>query len=300
MIPDRLISALEEAGVSTEKNIPLREYSTFRIGGQGELGIFPATADELTASVLLCRGSGVTYRIIGKGSNLLFSDGLTEGAFIFTEKMASITVDGDTLTADAGASLAALSSRAAENSLTGLEFAKGIPGSVGGAVYMNAGAYGGEISQVLISSIAFDTHTGETLILSASDHYFSYRHSVYMERPIICLSATFKLSKGVKTEIEEKMKDYAIARREKQPLEFPSAGSYFKRPDGYFAGKLIEDCGLKGLRVGGAAVSEKHAGFVINLGNATAEDVLALEEIIRNTVKEKYGVTLEREVRKVE
>ena len=300
MIPDQLLKVLTEQGIDFSQSISLRSYSTFRIGGICELGIFPDTKDKLVKALSACISFGVTYRVIGKGSNLLFSDGLTEGACIFTERMSEISVNGDLITADSGASLASLASKAAENSLSGLEFAKGIPGSVGGGVYMNAGAYGGEISTVLVSSTAYDTGSGKTVTLSKSETEFSYRHSVYMEKKLVCLSATFALVKGDKAAIEGKMKEYAQSRREKQPLELPSAGSYFKRPEGHFAGKLIEDCGLKGLRVGDAAVSEKHAGFIVNLGNATASDVLALEEKIKNAVMDKYGVTLEREVRKVE
>lgn len=300
MIPEQLYSILENSGIYFEKNIPLRDHSTFRIGGVGELAIFPSTAKELILAISVCKELDIPCRIIGKGSNLLFSDGHLSGAFIFTERLSKITVENNLITAEAGASLAALSSKAAENSLTGLEFAKGIPGSVGGAVYMNAGAYGGEISSTLVSSIAYDTETNTLVTLSNADHDYSYRHSIYMKKNLICVSATFSLENGDKTEIENKMKDYAKQRREKQPLDLPSAGSYFKRPEGHFAGKLIEDCGLKGLSVGGAAVSEKHAGFIVNLGNATADDVLTLEEKIKKAVKEKYGVTLSREVRKVD
>ena len=300
MISDNLLSMLDEQNIQYRQNILLRPFSTFRIGGSGEIGIFPDTKEKLIRAIEACISHSVTYRIIGKGSNLLLPDGYTEGAFVFTEAMRKITVTENTVTADAGASLAALSTVAAENSLEGLEFAKGIPGSVGGGVYMNAGAYGGELSAALVSSVAYDIDAKRIVTLSHSEHNFSYRHSVYMEKNLVCLSATFALENGDRTEIEEKMREYAHSRREKQPLELPSAGSYFKRPEGHFAGKLIEDCGLKGLRVGDAAVSEKHAGFIVNLGNATAEDVLALEEKIKTAVKEKYGVTLEREVRKVE
>ena len=300
MIPEQIFSILNDNNVEYKKGVSLREHSTFRIGGVGELGIFPASGNKLSVALQACKSENIPFRIIGKGSNLLFSDGITQGAFIFTERMTGITVSNELITAEAGASLAALSSKAAENSLEGLEFAKGIPGSVGGAVYMNAGAYGGEISQSLVSSVAYNTETGKTIVLSADEHNFAYRHSIYMENPLVCLEATFRLEAGDKTEIESKMREYAHLRREKQPLEFPSAGSYFKRPEGHFAGKLIEDCGLKGLSVGDAAVSEKHAGFIVNLGNATAEDVLTLEEKIKKAVHEKYGVTLEREVRKVD
>ena len=185
---------------------------------------------------------------------------------------------------------------AANASLSGLEFARGIPASVGGAVFMNAGAYGGQMSDIVAYTTALDTESGE--IIQLTEHSFSYRESIYMKNPaLVCLGAELRLRSGDSREINEKMREYTAKRREKQPLEFPSAGSYFKRPEGYFAGKLIEDCGLKGLCVGGAAVSEKHAGFLINLGSATAADVLELEKRVIDTVYEKFGVTLEREVR---
>ena len=240
--------------------------------------------------------AGISYHVIGNGSNILFRDGRLSGAFVFTEGLRSIRIEGEALYAEAGATLSSVAAKAAEASLGGLEFARGIPGSLGGAVFMNAGAYGGQMSDVTVSTEAYDVDTGKTVTLT--DHGFDYRKSRYMENTsLICLCAELKLARGNREEINEKMRELSVSRRQKQPLEYPSAGSYFKRPEGHFAGKLIEDCGLKGLRVGGAAVSEKHAGFVINLGGATAADILELEERVKNAVLEKFGVTLEREVR---
>ncbi len=282
--------------IECKQNIPLSEYSSFRIGGVGEIGIFPKTREELAKCISVLKEKGKAYRIIGNGSNILFGDGNIEGAFIFTEKLKDISLNGNKIFAEAGASLSALASLAAENQLTGLEFAKGIPGSVGGGAYMNAGAYGGALSDIVEYSIALDVQNGS--FLKIYDHGFGYRKSIYMENSdLVCVGVGFSLSEGDKTEINEKMKAFAISRREKQPLNLPSCGSYFKRPEGSFAGKLIEDAGLKGYRIGDAAVSEKHAGFIVNLGNATAEDVLRLEEYVKERVFSLFGVELEREVR---
>ncbi len=296
MIPNEFYLVLNRAKAEYQKNIPLAPRSSFRIGGSGEVGVFPKSAEELSLCLSAARRYGLKYHVIGKGSNLLFGDRLIEGVFIFTEKLDKAEINGEYINAEAGVSLPSLSAMAANASLSGLEFARGIPASVGGAVFMNAGAYGGQMSDIVAYTTALDTESGE--IIQLTEHSFSYRESIYMKNSaLVCLSARLCLDHGDKAEIGEKMREYTAKRREKQPLEFPSAGSYFKRPEGYFAGKLIEDCGLKGLCVGGAAVSEKHAGFVINLGNATAADVLELEKRVIDTVYEKFGVTLEREVR---
>lgn len=296
ILKNDLYSTLVDAKIACEQNVPLSGYSSFRIGGRGELGIFPKSVSELVFCISKIKRSGKKFYVIGNGSNILFGDGELDGVFIFTKGLCGVRVEGNRIYAEAGASLSAIATAAEEGSLTGLEFAKGIPGSLGGAVYMNAGAYGGQMSDVTVSSTALDTENGETVTLT--EHGFSYRDSVYMRSPsLVCLSAELRLSAGNGDEIKEKMRSLAVQRREKQPLEFPSAGSYFKRPEGHFAGKLIEDCGLKGLRVGGAEVSKKHAGFIINVGGATAADVSELEEKIVSAVYERFGVTLEREVR---
>lgn len=293
---EKLFNRFGDKGIDCRAHIPLSTYSSFRIGGVGELGVFPSSAEELIFCISELRAAGLEYRIIGKGSNILFLDGVLSGAFIFTEKLCNISVEDTAIRAEAGASLAALSAKAAESSLCGLEFAKGIPGSVGGAVYMNAGAYGGQMSDVVISTLCYDTKSRE--LRTVTDHGFSYRRSIYEKDPtLVCLCANIRLERGDRDEIYEKMRSFAASRKEKQPLEYPSAGSYFKRPEGHFAGKLIEDCGLKGFSVGGAQVSEKHAGFIINRGGATAADVLELERKVSEIVFEKFGVRLEREVR---
>ena len=293
---EKLLNRFRDKGIDCREDIPLSTYSSFRIGGVGELGVFPRSVEELIFCISELRTAGLEYRIIGKGSNILFLDGALSGAFIFTEGLCNISVEDTTIRAEAGASLAALSAKAAESSLCGLEFARGIPGSVGGAVYMNAGAYGGQMSDVVISTLCYDTKSGE--LRTVTDHGFSYRRSVYeQDSSLVCLCANIRLERGDKNGIYEKMRFFAASRKEKQPLEFPSAGSYFKRPEGHFAGKLIEDCGLKGLSVGGAEVSQKHAGFIINRGEATAADVLELEKNVIDAVFEKFGVRLEREVR---
>ncbi len=291
-----VLNAIRHAGLPYREEISLKPYSTFRIGGVAALALFPRSAEELCNGIRLLRQTDTDFEIIGNGSNVLFGDGRIEKVLIFTKGLDSLTVQENRLVAFAGVSLASLAGCAAEASLTGLEFARGIPGTVGGAIFMNAGAYGGSISDVLTQSAALDTETGE--ILTLREHDFDYRSSIYMrEKRLICFGGTFSLRSGDRACILEKMKELAIARREKQPLELPNGGSYFKRPERYFAGKLIEDCGLKGMRIGGAAVSEKHAGFLVNLGGASAEDVLCLEELVRREVLDRFGVSLEREVR---
>ncbi len=289
-------------GICLEENICLADHSTFKIGGKCPLAIFPKNEDELRYSVsrLTCRG--VRYRVIGRGSNILFSDKGFDGALIFTKKMCTVKPVGSCgIYADAGATLECIASQAKKMSLTGAEFMHGIPGSCGGAVVMNAGAYGGEVSQVLNYSICYDTKKNVFFKLDNADHGFSYRHSIFSENPsFIVLGAYFELQKGSAGAIEEKMHGNMVSRREKQPLEYPNAGSIFKRPPNDFAARMIDECGLKGCRIGGAEVSQKHAGFIVNRGGATATDVLALSEFIRERVKERFGVTLQYEIQYVE
>ncbi len=294
-----LVSALSEQGISCKTEYDLRNHVSFRLACTAALVICPNTVEELTAAASLCRKAEVKSVLLGRGSNLFFAKERYEGAVILTDSCATLEREGNCLCATCGVSLLSLSLRAAEMGLSGLEFVYGIPGSVGGAVYMNAGAYGGAICDVLCESTAYDLSLGETVVLR--EHDFGYRKSIYQKNPnLICLSARFSLKEGDRADIERTMHGHMQSRREKQPLEYPSAGSYFKRPEGNFAGKLIEDCGLKGLRVGGAEVSEKHAGFLINRGGATAADVLALEKKVADAVLEHFGVRLEREVQVVE
>lgn len=291
-----IAKALSEQSIVFETEVSLKNLSTFRIGGIAPIVIYPRSIGELIGSVLLLYGHGVPYEVVGNGSNLLFGDGRLERVLIVTRELCEIHRDGTTVTAECGASLSRLASFAAQEGLSGLAFAKGIPGTVGGAVFMNAGAYGGEMSMVVENSLALDLRAGE--LFTVEDHAFGYRKSIYMEHPEwVCLAVNFSLTLGDREEIEANMREFAQSRREKQPLEYPNAGSYFKRPEGNFAAKLIDDAGLKGMRIGDAAVSEKHAGFLLNLGEATAEDMLLLESKIREEVAARFGVELQREVR---
>lgn len=296
-----LMRKFEEEGIECAAALPLSSKSSFRIGGAADLAVFPKTAAELKYIVAHLKDRELPYIVVGKGSNILFEDDGYHGCVIFTDKMSRITVDGNRITAGAGASVTALATTAKNASLTGLEFSYGIPGSVGGAVVMNAGAYGGEMSGVFESCEIFDTEKLELCVFSAAQMDYSYRHSIFTEnKNLICLSATFALKEGNKEEIEAVMRDLMGRRISKQPLDYPSAGSVFKRPaPDIFVGKLIEDSGLKGYTIGGAQVSEKHAGFIINVGGATARDVLDLVEHIRTVIRKNYGVELECEVRRV-
>ena len=279
-------------------NSPMSRQTSFRVGGNADIIAFPSTEDELVSLLKKAADGNIPCMIIGNGSNLLVKDCGIQGLVVKTTGMdPKITVDGEIIRCSAGASLSKLCMAALENSLTGLEFAYGIPGTVGGAIYMNAGAYGGEIKDVL-TSVCHITPDLDVKTVSAEELNLSYRTSFYAKNAgYIISSAEFRLKKGNKDEIKAKMDDLIGRRKDKQPLEFPSAGSTFKRPEGYFAGALIEECGLKGYRIGGAEVSEKHAGFIINRYSGTATDVLDLIEYVKNTVKEKTGVTLEPEVK---
>lgn len=275
---------------------PMSKHTTFRIGGPADIYIEPATS-EVVSLVNLLRNQQVPFLVIGNGSNLLVSDEGIEGVVVSLGKNASeISVDGDIITAEAGAMLSKVANTAYENGLTGMEFAAGIPGSIGGAVFMNAGAYGGEMKDILVSAtVLTPDYTFEEW--SCEELELGYRHSKIMEEGAIVLSATLKLNAGDKEKIKELMDDLREKRVSKQPLNFPSAGSTFKRPEGYFAGKLIEDAGLRGYQVGGAQVSEKHCGFVVNTGDATCKDVLDLMRDVDSKVYDMFGVHLEPEVR---
>lgn len=295
-----ILQELNAIGVEYVRNESLASHSTFRIGGPADLSVFPKNDRELIASVGVARRYGMRYTVIGRGSNVLFSDSGYRGMIVFTSGLSDIRVNGETVCAGSGASLSRIALTAAQHGLAGFAFAHGIPGSFGGAVYMNAGAYGGQMSAVLRASTCFDPADGSVSRLLGEDHAFGYRHSVYMENDKIMLGGEILLEKGDKDRILADMEDMKNKRRQSQPLEFPSAGSVFKRPEGYFAGMLIEDAGLKGLRVGGAEVSPKHAGFIVNTGGATAADVLGLIARIRETVRARFGVDLEPEIRYIE
>ena len=277
-------------------NEPMKKHTTFRIGGEAACYVKIENADQLAAVRQFLQKEAVPVQVIGNGSNLLFGDEGFAGVVLeICDKMNEIRVEGTKIIVQAGALMSKVARVAYENSLTGFEFAAGIPGTIGGGTVMNAGAYGGELKQV-ISSVKMLDETGKIVELSNEEMAFGYRTSIVKKRPYIVVEVTLQLRQGRQEDILAVMEDLAFRRRDKQPLEYPSAGSTFKRPEGYFAGELIMKSGLRGYRVGGAQVSEKHCGFVINTGDATAEDVLQLMEHVKNTVKATFGVELEPEV----
>lgn len=278
-------------------DVPMKSMTTMRVGGRADCVVHAACEEDVQSVVCFCRTHDVPLTVVGRGSNLIVRDGGLRGVVLHLGKtFAQIRADGCVLTAQAGASMGALARTAQEYGLTGLEFAEGIPGSVGGGVYMNAGAYGGEMSQTL-QSVRVLTQAGEIAVLDAAALEMRYRHTTLMETGGIVLEAVFALQQDDPSAIAARMADYAQRRREKQPLQYPSAGSFFKRPEGYFAGKLIQDAGLKGASVGGAQISELHAGFMINRGDATALDILNLMQKVQREVQQQFGVKLEAEVR---
>lgn len=277
-------------------NALMKEHINFEVGGPADILLIPSKVEQIIESIKICKQNNIPYFVMGNGSNLLVKDGGIRGVVIKLTGLTNLEVKDEEIKADCGVMLKELSDKALENSLTGLEFACGIPGSVGGAVFMNAGAYNGEIKNV-IKEAEVITSSGEIITLSKDELELGYRTSKVMKDNSIVINATFKLEKGNKEEIKETIDDLTQKREEKQPLEYPSAGSTFKRPEGYFAGKLIQDSGLKGYSIGGAAVSSKHSGFVINKGNATAKDILDLIAYIQEKVKKQFGVELHTEVR---
>ena len=281
--------------IDLKKDEIMKNHVSFKIGGKADYFVTCRNINQLKLAIAELKRLSIPYFVIGKGSNLLVSDKGIEGAVISLAEFNDISVCENTVIAGAGVSLARLCTHALENSLSGLEFAYGIPGSVGGALFMNAGAYGGEMSQVVVSATVL-TEDGEVKEIDAKDMNLGYRTSVFKTNGDIILSVKCKLEKGDSAQIKAQMDDFLARRIDKQPLEYPSAGSTFKRPVGHFAGALIEKNNLKGASVGGAMVSEKHAGFVINYDNATANDVLALMQKIKDTVLEKDAVKLEPEV----
>ncbi len=281
------------------RDVPMKNYTTFRIGGKADLLVKPKTYQQIAEIINLCKKHEVPYYVLGNGSNLLVSDEGYRGVIIHVyNQLADIKVEGNRIIAGAGAILSKVATVAMENSLTGLEFAHGIPGTLGGAVVMNAGAYNGEMKNVLISCEVMDEE-GNVMTLSKDELELGYRTSIIQNKNYIVLRATIQLEKGEKENIKAYMKELMLRRKEKQPLDKPSAGSTFKRPEGYFAGKLIMDSGLKGYQIGGAKVSEKHCGFVINTGNATCQDVVDLIEHIQKEVKKQFNVELKTEVKRL-
>lgn len=278
-------------------NEPMAGHTTFRIGGPADYFIEAGNEEEIRGVIGICREEHLPWFVIGRGSNLLVGDKGFRGVILSVyREFQGIETEGETVRVRAGTLLTTLTGKLLEDSLTGMEFASGIPGTVGGAVMMNAGAYGGEMKDV-VREVTVLTPEGRILRLDAEEMKFGYRTSAAKENEYIVLSAVLALKKGEQDQIRRRMQELKAKRIEKQPLEYPSAGSTFKRPEGYFAGKLIMDAGLAGARVGGAQVSEKHCGFVINAKDATAADVRELMNRVQNTVEEKFGVRLEPEVR---
>lgn len=295
-----LIEQLQKAGIPLAEQEPMTRRTTFGIGGPALL-LRPRSRAELQAAMTLCREAGEEPFILGRGSNLLVSDsGISRPVIRLDGDFTAITREGNTLRCGAGASLIAVCRAAAENSLSGIEWGYGIPGSLGGGVYMNAGAYGGELRDVL-TEVTFLDEAGEYRTLPAAELSLSYRHSIFEDRPgTVIVEAVLTLTPGDPAAIRAAMEDYMSRRREKQPLEYGSAGSTFKRPVGNYASALVDQCGLKGLSVGGAEVSRKHAGFIINRGGATAADVRELIAEVQRIVREKTGYTLECEIKYIE
>lgn len=286
---------LGEDRVFTEE--AMSQHTTFKIGGPADYFLMPDKGEDVGRVIKICKEKEIPYFILGNGSNLLVGDGGYRGAVIqIYRNMSSVTVEGNEIRAQAGALLSAVAAAAKNASLTGFEFAGGIPGTIGGAVVMNAGAYGGEMKDVLTEVTVMNAE-GDIFTLPTEELELGYRTSIIKTAGYIVLEAKIRLKEGDPEVIRETMKDLTIRRTTKQPLEYPSAGSTFKRPEGYFAGKLIMDSGLAGYQVGGAQVSEKHCGFVINAGDATARDVRTLMDNVRDIVYKKYGVTLEPEVK---
>ena len=273
---------------------PMSEHIYFRVGGPADILVTPVNEEQVVNTLKLCREYNVPYFILGNGSNILVKDGGISGVVIKFNKLNKITTEGNCVTAQSGALLKDVSKAALENNLRGFEFACGIPGSIGGAVFMNAGAYDGEMAHVIKSARVIDENCN-IKNLTKEELELGYRSSIVMKKGYVVIEATVELESGEYASIKDKIDDLTNRRESKQPLEYPSAGSTFKRPEGYFAGKLIQDSGLKGFSIGGAAVSEKHSGFVINKGGATAKDVL--DVIAQKTVKENFDVELHTEVR---
>lgn len=285
----------EECGCRFAENEPLSRYTTFGIGGKCPLIIEVNGSESLSRLMRAIKSENIPYYVIGKGSNLLADDKDIGMVFLHISKdMGSISVSDGMIVCEAGAALSSVCTAARDNGLAGMEFAYGIPGTIGGAVYMNAGAYGGEIKDIIEYAEAVDGE-GNLHRFDKESMKLSYRHSIFCENKFIVTKAAFRLEQGSRSEISEKMAELTAKRREKQPLEYKSAGSTFKRPEGAFAAALIEQCGLKGYTVGGAQVSEKHSGFVINLGNASFDDVMAVISHVQSVVEQKTGYRLECE-----
>ena len=280
-------------------NEPMKNHTTFKIGGPAQYYVTPESVTQIQEVVSLCRDMNIPLHVIGNGSNILVGDDGVDGVVLaLFNTFSDYEIKDNVITAQAGMSLIKLAVIALREGLTGLEFASGIPGSVGGAVYMNAGAYDGQMKDVVTSVTVLD-EAGNIRILGRDELDMGYRTSAVAKHNMIVLQVVIELKSGDKEQIKARMNQLSELRKQKQPLEYPSAGSTFKRPEGYFAGKLIADAGLKGYSIGGAAVSEKHAGFVVNMGGATAKDVVELTDYIKKRIMEQFGVTLELEVKRI-
>jgi len=300
IIKNKIADKFPNASGRIKSNLPMSEYSTFKVGGKADLSFFPSTIEELVYALDVSKEMQVDYTVLGNGSNILVSDKGIRGLTVIVGKdFSGIRLESsNVISADAGAMLSGVSKFAASKSLTGMEFAAGIPGTIGGAIYMNAGAYDGCMADIVLRTKGYNPGTGEIFTIEGSlSHNFAYRKSFYIDSKSIVLNIWLELKTGDPIEINKKMNDFSSRRINSQPLDLPSAGSTFKRPPGYFAGKLIEDSGLKGYRIGGAVVCEKHAGFIVNDKNATADDVYKLILHVQNEVKKNFNVELETEVR---
>lgn len=291
----KMTETILDLPIKIKTNEPLSKYTYTKTGGPADFLAFPATRSELLELVQFARQHQLPVTVLGNASNLIIKDGGIRGLVIMLTKFVNLEVHDCTIVAQAGAAIIKVAQAASQASLTGLEFAAGIPGSVGGATFMNAGAYGGEVANV-ITAIEEILPNGQLVTITGADLNFGYRHSVVQDNHGIVLTTTFSLQPGIQPDIQDKMDHFNQLRQQKQPLEYPSCGSVFKRPKGYYTGPLIIKAGLQGHIIGGAQVSMKHAGFIINLGNATATDYLQLIALIQKTVHDKFGVNLETEV----
>lgn len=295
-LKDRLRKRLGEGAIV--ENCDMSRFTSFRAGGKADLLIMPESLEELKFALQELSGENVPHIVMGNGSNILVKDGGYRGAVVkLGDAFGSIEIQGETLVAGCGALMSSVAKAALDAELSGFEFASGIPGSLGGAVFMNAGAYGGEMADIIAEARILAKDGSREYVLSCRELGLSYRHSVLHETGDIAIRVTLRLSKGKAADIRAEMRELTARRNKKQPVSLPSAGSFFKRPVGHFAGKLIQDAGLKGLSVGGAQVSPLHSGFIVNTGDATATDILQLMDVVQATVFDKFGIKLEPEVR---
>lgn len=302
-IPEAFVNEIskEYPDCLIDREHSLAAHTTMRVGGKAALALYPASTEQLCFVLRLCSMHGLKHAVLGHGSNVICSDSGYDGVIIRTEKISAVAVSGNLITAECGASLNAVARAARDASLTGAEFMYGIPGSVGGACYMNAGAYGGQISDICVFVTAYDSALDSVVEFSVNDCGFGYRKSIFHNNDsLTVISFTVKLSGGSKDAITARMDELIAARKAKQPLEYPSSGSFFKRCEGHFTAQLIDESGLKGLTVGGAQISEKHAGFLINKNNATCSDIMELSAKVSAIIKERYGIDIEREVEYLE